>query len=192
MEETLKMMKQILTGKECKVDETELINQYKEGLYPNILAYFYCNNYTIICKTNALYSIITDEDKASFCLQELDKCLLNYNSNNNAKFITYFLKCYKNRLRTETELLNTLKRKVNINYENLDEFSMISNDIEIEDINFLDKYELTKQEKFQCKLLNMGYTIKEIAKIYKLTPIAIYKRQEKIKQKILNYNINFA
>lgn len=193
MEETLKMMKSILTGKEGKEDEKELIIKYQTGTYPNILAYFYSQNYGLLCNINKLYPIINEEDKASFCLQELDKCLLHYNISSATKFITYFSKCYKNKLRMEVEQLLTQKRKIQF---------YIDTDIEIdncmEDNYFntvddtLNNYKLTNKEKTQCKLLNAGYSIKEIGSYLNIKPITIYKQISKIKEKILNSSINLA
>ena len=109
MRNTLELMKEIINGKEENIDEINLIKEYQEKLSPNILAYFYCNNFGIISKTALNYPIISNEDKASFCLQELDKALKRYQLNSNAKFITYFIRCFKNRLRMETEQLLTQK-----------------------------------------------------------------------------------
>lgn len=188
MQETFKMMKEILTGKEGKVLEKNLIAEYQEFLSPNILAYFYVRNFGLICKISNQYSIITNEDKASFCLQELDKCLQNYDLESNIKFITYFGKCYQRRLWAEKEMLNHKVRKVNMFCKDIDDLE-VSNTTDIitdEDL-ILSNYSLTEEEIKQCKLLNMGYTIKEIAKIFKLAPITIYKRNDRIKQKILSY-----
>lgn len=195
MYKTKKMMESILIGKESKVDEIKLIKEYQEKLSPNILAYFYCNNFGIIQRTSLFYPIITEEDKASFCLQELDKCLQIYKKEYDTKFITFFIKCYKNRLRMEMQLLNTNKRKTIFNSSQVELYSDIlyyENDIieNVEDI--LNNYNLTNYEKKQCELLDKGYTITEIADMLKLKPITIYKRLEKIKQKILKYDINFA
>jgi len=195
MQETLKMMKSILTGKESKVNEIQLIKEYQEKLSPNILAYFYSNNYGLLCKINTLYPIINEEDKASFCLQELDKCLLTFNTDLNIRFMTYFSKCYKNRLCIESNLLNMQKRKANINCLDIENLQILSLDImdSINDENLiLDNYNLTSKEKYHCKLLNAGYSINEISNILKLKPITIYKRLEKIKQKILNSSIILA
>lgn len=194
MEETLKMMREILIGKEKGIDEKELINEYKKDLQPNILAYFYSNNFGVIYSTSNLYPILTEEDKASFCLQELDKCLLNFDNNYDVKFITYFIRCYKNRLRMETEQLNTQKRKIIINYTPVHEVEekIYTEDL-LQDINILlEDYNLTDLEKLQCKLLNAGYSMKEIGKLLKQATITIYKRNDNIKKKILNSNINFA
>lgn len=193
MEETLKMMKSILLGKEGKASENELINEYQQKLSPNILAYFYVNNFGLIINISNNYKIIIDEDKASFCLQELDKCLQNYDLSNDTKFITYFITCYKRRLYAEVQMLNHKIRKANMFCEDINELEISkSTDLITDDDYILSSYNLTNEEIKQCKLLNMGYTIKEIASILKLAPITIYKRNDKIKQKILNLNINFA
>jgi len=194
MRETLKMMECILNGKESEVDEKELIQQYKQRLLPNILAYFFKSNFNIICRTNILYPILDEEDKASFCLQEMDKCLQNFDITQNVKFITYFLTCYKNRLRMETEQLLVHKRKALVNYINLEnEEIILNNDIVFDDLELvLNSYNLTESEKKQCKLLNAGYSLKEIADIFKQATITIYERNSRIKQKILNSNINYA
>lgn len=194
MKETLKMMQSILTGKECKVDEKELIIEYQEKLLPNILAYFFINNFGIIINKNKIFPIINEEDKASFCLQEIDNCLRSYDITSNAKFSTYFIRCYSNRLRMETEQLLTYKRKIFLyNNTEINEELTIDSDVQIINTDIiLSNYNLTKDEKKQCQLLDMGYTLKEIALLFNLKPITIYKRNQKIKQKILNYNINFA
>lgn len=194
MEETLRMLKTILNGKEKNLSEGELIKQYKEGLYPNVLAYFYCSNFGVILQTSKKYPIITEDDRASFCLQILDECLQNYDFSYDTKFITYFLKCYKNCLRTLYCEYTTNKRKILSDYEQIDELNIsYCEDIHINDTNtLLNEYNLTDTEKQQCKLLNMGYTIKEIARKLNLSQIAIYKRNSIIKQKILNSNINLA
>ena len=192
MRNTLELMKRILSGKEENIDEIDLIKEYQEKLSPNILAYFYCSNFGIISKTALNYPIISNEDKASFCLQELDKALRIYQLNSNAKFITYFISCFKNRLRMETEQLLTQKRKVFLYVDTLEE-DTIKRDVNLEDIDLiLSNYDLDAEEKEQCKLLQIGYTVKEIAQILKTSVITIYKRNAKIKQKILNSNINYA
>lgn len=194
MYETLKMMKSIITGEESKTDEKKLIETYKENLFPNILAYLYINNFGIISKTAELYPKLDDMDKASFCLQELDSCLQNYNSDKNTKFITFFIKCYKNRLRMETQRIMANKRKSFLFVQNLSEINNIGNDyLDYQDIELiLNNYNLTTVEKKYCKLLNEGYSIKEIADKVYLKPISIYKKLTIIKQKILISNINFV
>lgn len=187
MEETLKMMKRILNGKENKLDENELIREYQEGLYPNILAYFYVNNFGLIYKTSKLYSKLDDEDKASFCLQELDKCLQSYKSDIGVTFATYFVTCYKYRLNNAVTALNSNKRKIIHNCINIDDLQAISTENCIEDFDIIcNEYELTIQEKQHCRLRLAGYTLKEISKLLRISSSAVCQRNSKIKKKILN------
>lgn len=185
MRETFKMMQSILTGKEKDTEEKILIQQYKENLSPNILAYFYCKNIGIIQKLVDIYPSLLEEDKVSYCLQELDNCLQNYDFNK-SKFITYYYNCCFNRLSVEYRKSKNFKNKVSTEWSYLEDCNL-TKDIYI-DYNFdtiLESYNLTKDEEHQCKLLNFGYTIKEISKILKVKPQVIYYRNKKIKQKIL-------
>ena len=88
----------------------------------------------------------------------------------------------------------TNKRKSLIDYEQIDNLHLYSHEeICLDNIDIiLDEYNLTISEREQCKLLNMGYTIKEIAARFKLSTITIYKRNLNIRQKILKSNINLA
>ncbi len=190
MYETLKMMKSILNGKEGKVNEKELIKEYQEKLSPNILAYFYVNNFGLVLQISKKYPLLLSEDIASFCLQELDLSLQSYDLNCNNKFITYFAKRFKNLLRTKMEELNLQKNKANIL---CDEFSdnLITN-LEIENTDLLlNEYKLNSEEKFHSKLILAGYTIKEIAKLYKITTRKVYYMNAKLRQKILKQIVNF-
>lgn len=182
MYETLKMMRQIITGKEKDTDEKELIQQYKENQYPNILAYFYIKNFGMIQNAD-LTDYLSLQDKASFCLQELDNCLYNYDLNSDSSFNTYFMKCFKNRLRTEKGHQYTQKRKANILIEDIYEYSNTLS--YVEDYFSLDNYNLTDKEKEFCKLKQYGFNVREIARYFKLSIPRIYKINDKIKQKIL-------
>lgn len=186
MEETLKMMKSILTGKEGTKDENELINDYKENLSPNILAYFFIHNFGLISNIGKSYSMLCDEDKASFCLQELDKALNNYN-HNNSKFITYFIKCYKRRLWAENQMQLHNNRKILCNYEILeDDLDNYYEDEYFSIDEFAKTYNLSKEEKLYCNLYNNGYSTKDIANIVKKSVQFIYKKRKNILQKIEN------
>jgi hypothetical protein len=192
MRETLKMMKGIITGKEKETEEIDLIKEYQTSLSSNILAYFFINNFGMIDSISQLYSKIDEQDRASFCLQELDKCLKSYNLKSNNKFTTYFYSCYKNRLRMEFEQINKHKRKIQYFYleeydvKKCEEYSYID-DIELEEEieDTLDDWNLNDKEKKLCKLLNSGYKTKEIAKIFKLKPASIYKKTRLVQEKIL-------
>lgn len=193
MRETLKMMQSILIGKEKDTKELDLIKQYKNELCPNILAYFYIENYGLISNVARFFPYLLDEDKASFCLQVLDKCLLSYKINSNVKFSTYFIKSFSNCLQTKTSEILAQKRKLLFSTEPLFEEIVSVQELNISNINnILDTYNLTDKEKKHCKLLEAGYSLREISKLFKVSESMIYKRNYKIKQKILNSGIDFV
>ena len=190
MIETLKMMQNIITEKEKKLDEGDLISSYKKTLDGKILAYFYVSNFGIISKIADIYTILDTEDKASFCLSELDKCLRNYDFNKNVKFISYFQICFDKRLKHESRQILCDKRKIQINKIDNDLTEM--NNLSCRDEYFqnedeiLDNYDLTEKEKKHCKLLNHGYTRKDIAKMIGVTVQQVWYDNTKIRKKILN------
>ena len=141
MEETLKMMKSILNRNEGKINENELIKEYQNKLSPYILAHFYVSNYKLIYTISQNYRILTEEDRASFCLQELNKCLQTYDMNKNVKFTTYFVTCFKRRLYAETQMLNHANRKAIIFCEDKSELQIPNTVDLITDENYiLDNY----------------------------------------------------
>lgn len=186
MEETLKMMKLVLVGYEHNTSIKELLSDYKITYKPNILAYLFIKNYGIIYDISKKYTMLTDEDKASFCLQELDSCILNYSFDKGCEFITYFYSCFKNRLRTETEQLLTHIRYANYTCTDLDScMNLYEFDNNLELYDYINN-NLTAREKEHCKLLYMGYTNKELAQINKVSVQYIYNINKKIGKKLLN------
>ena len=186
MKETFKMMKSIVTGKEKEESKKNLIIKYQDKLCPNILAYFYCDNFTLIYRTCKSFNLLSDEDKASFCLQELDNCLRSYDCNCANKFITYFIRCLKNRLITETSKANSNSNKANVYCNSLIENTIVRDDINITDNKLiLQQYNLDKEEYSLCELLLKGFTRKEIAIMYKISTPRLSQKLSKIKQKVL-------
>lgn len=184
MYETLEMMKSILNGKECKVEEKELIKEYQNKLSPNILAYFYVNNFGLILQIREKYPLLLDEDIASFCLQKLDKCLQTYDYKN--KLSTYFYKVFNNKLSEENKKLTRNKRKININIRNIEDYKekLFYNDINFFDIN---SYNLTDEEKNQIDYLTKGFTKKDIIKKCNYSISKFYSINKNIKEKLLNF-----
>lgn len=183
---TLEMMKGIIRGKEKELENIDFISEYKNN-NSDILAYLFVNNFGAIIKLNNLYPNINEQDKASFCLQELDKTLRTYNNNKNTKFLSYFLVLYRNRLKAENNLLEMQKRKIMNDYEEISNCQSYVEDDYFTDIDeILNQYDLTKKEKQHWKLLNEGYTMKEVAKKLKTSVNWIYQRNYIIKNKILN------
>lgn len=184
MKNTLEMMRTIIIGYEKNLSINELINDYKRSQKPNLLAYIFVKNYGLINKIFRGYTMITEQDAASYCLQELDKSMITFDVSRNSNFISFFSICFKNRLRYEQELLMTDIRYANYCTETIDNY------YDLEDVTFnmekidINSYGLTIPEKNQCKLLLDGYTVKEIANILNLTVQTIYNINKRIAKKL--------
>lgn len=183
---TLEMMKQIITGKENEKSEIELIEEYKNNSNPSILAYFYVKNFGIIKNTSDKYKYLISEDKASYCLQELDLALFRFNVHSNNLFITYFIKCYRNRLRVETQYVMTLKSRINIIHDSISNYENKLTYNENVEILLFDKHDLNDREKKLIDLLYFGYSVKEISKLLKVSCSYIYKINSNLRKKLLN------
>ena len=188
MQETLKMMKQIIIGNEKERSLQDLLTEYKINKSPNILAYFYVNNFGLILKVCNKYKNILDEDKASYALQELDKCMLTYDETI-SNFSTFFSTYLDNALITLSIKKSTDKRKIIYNEENIDNLNNLSyeDNYNCFDIDmFCKDNDLSNIEINQCKLLYSGYSIKEIAKRFNISVQYCYQLNKNIKNKLLN------
>lgn len=185
MNETLKMMKTIITGKEKEKSVDDLIKDYQNSLNPSILAYFYIQNYGLILKISnkETYKQIDNDDKVSYCLQSLDKSLQTYDFNNKS-FTSYFTTIFQNLLRTHNITNHYNNRKANLYKCSLDEIDELG--IYEDDYLDLDNYNLSSEEKEQCRLLVDGYTIKDISNMFKVSVQCVYQRNKKIRNKLLN------
>lgn len=93
------------------LSDNECVLEYQKDQSPICLATIFVRHYPALRQLSDLYWGLTDEDKASFCLEEVHKALLNYSLDRNTKFLTFMYSCVKNRMRTETEALDTDKRR---------------------------------------------------------------------------------
>ena len=191
MEETLKMMRRIIVGYEKDMSTIQIINKYKHEQLPNLLAYLFVQNYGIIMNISRSYDLIDTQDVASLALQELDKSILIYDETKNCSFITFFVACFKNRLRYERQLLLSDIRKANFYSDSIHEIEeKIEDTTEYFECFDINNYNLSENEKKQCKLLLHGFSSKEISEMLKLSKQSICYRNKIIRKKLLN-NFNF-
>lgn len=185
MRDTLKMMKSILEG--YHVDKTldELIYEYQQNQSSYIIAYIFVNNYGLFETIAMKYRLLDNQDIASFSLQELDKALMRYTFDSNCKFTTFLTACLNNRLKSEQECLFHNIRRANYFADNIEELYNTPSNFEF-DLFDLNDYNLSQEEKQQVKLLLHGYSAKELALLFNVTKMTIYKRNKKIGKKILN------
>ena len=170
MMNTFQMMNSILLGNEGGKNLDSLINEYRETKSPNILAYLFTSNFGLLLNISNAYPDLDENDKASFCLQELDNCIYNYDKDI-AQFMTYFAKCYKNRLRAENGLVHMNKRKIRFELSALDDSAEYENQKYYDDYftfdQFKNDYNLTDTEVKFCKLKFLGYSQLDISKMWK-------------------------
>lgn len=180
---TLEMMKSIVTGKEKELSTEELVKQYQIGLNPNILAYLYIDNFAYIYRLAQKYPKLSMSDKASFCLQSLDTALRTYKFDKNTKFTTYFFNGFMYKLNSENKVFCRRQKKFNYTMVNFSEcFNDYVEDLYFDNLDILNTEKLNKQEKLQGRLTYMGYSVKEIAKCFNLSKTAIYQRNKKIRE----------
>lgn len=179
------MMKTIIMGKEKELTDRELIMIYKQNKAPNILAYMFISNFGMFEIISNKWSMLDETDKASFCLEEINKALMNFDLEKNIKFSTYIFTCFNNRLRSETELINCQKRKSLLFSTECDD-NTAQTELAFEDVNLiLEEYKLNENEKQQCILTSAGYTLKEMTKMLNKTTRQLTYSNLKIREKIL-------
>lgn len=128
-------------------------------------------------------------DIISFALEKLEMCLLTYVPGSSNKFITYFGRVFKNRLRQETQQLNYQKRCVIFNSYSLnglmsEGFDVVNNKEINCNIIVLPK-NLTDKERQYCCLLAADYgTNKEIAEYMNVSTMTLCNLRKSLKVKL--------
>lgn len=191
MNNTLKTLSTIVTPEFNSMSLEQLAEAYTEGLNPSVLATAFSKTFVLIIDISRKFFGFTEEDIASYSLETLDKCLQTYN-NAKAAFSTYFTTVFRNKLRTESQLLSTQKRKSYL-YSNSLEVDM-ENGFDIVDtnqndnvdgvINELTTYGLTERELRYCKYILEGYTNKEISEIFNTSVMTLSNIRKKLKIKL--------
>lgn len=157
----LKTLANLHEGEKCL---SILTTEYQNTGDPIIFSFVFCEYFGYIKRISDNYFYLTESDKASFALEELDKSMRNFDKSKGVKIQTLFSKYYKNRLRAETEMLNYQKRSLN---NTADSYDAIMDDIgneqtdhtsqnEFEKIEFLDyirNAELTELEVKYCEII---------------------------------------
>ena len=173
----------------------QLSSLYRQTHYDCIIAEAFEQIKRLIVLHNKQYPHLEQTDSISFALEKLQMCLLTYVPGSSNKFSTYFSKVYKNKLREESQYLNTHKRKVIYNSSSLnammDEgFDVIGNkNIKYEVLTLPDT--LTHKEKVYCYLLAVDYgTNKEIAQRMNVSTMTLCNMRKSLRAK-LEYLYNY-
>ncbi len=190
MQETLRMMNLIRINKYKKVREENLSYLYKVDKNPSILAEMFSRKYLLILTIGKRFNKLNSQDLASYSLEILDYCLLNYNDKIKASFNTYFYKIFFNKCRELEESLNCQKRNSIFNSISYDELLEKGFDISYEeDYTFLEMYGINDKEKKYCKLLSMSYTNKEISKMLKVSIMTLCKMRKVLRKKFIRTSL---
>ena len=186
MNRTYKQMMLLVTNESNEMTLEELSTNYKINLNPIYLATAYTKLHPLIISVSQLFFGLSDDDIQSFALEKLDQALQTLDTNKSL-LTTFFYTLLKNKLREETQYLNTQKRKVLYNsssYEKLveDGFELSS------EFDFPEEYSLdgiTLKEKEYCKLLILEYTNLEISEMLGVSIMTLCNYRKKLKNKLI-------
>lgn len=198
MNNTYKNFKQLSTlYYNQEADINYVVLDYQMTKDPVCLAFVFCKLYPYMVTVVNRYYYLTDEDKSSFCVEELSKTMKDYSYSKKTKVQTLFSKYLTNRLRSETENLSYDKRKadnVTDNYE-----YKVKTHVYVEEqydhIEYLESLRenpsLSVNELMYCELVvSNGNKIKDtdIAKTLGISSAAITYIKESLTKK-LNYTV---
>ena len=190
MQQTLKLFKPLITSELEKQCLEDLAEAYQKDLNPQILATAFHKCYKLAISTAKKFHGLTSEDIESFAVTILDKCLRNYQPLG-ATFSTYYVTVYNNKLREETEALDTDKRKANITSNSLE--TLLDNGIDFASdestetwmlIEILKSFKLSHRELNYCKLIMDGYTNADIASMWETSVMTLSNLRKGLRDKI--------
>lgn len=194
MKNTLLTLSTLITPEYNSMTLENLAAAYvSEGYNPSILATAFSKVYNLIITTADKYFGITEQDIASFALEELDKCLQTYDDSK-SKFTTYFTVVFRNRLRMETEALSTHKRKAFLCSDSLDAAMENGFDIESKSLESLVEsellretlrtYNLSDSEFKYCCLIIEGYKNSDIAEMLDVSVMTLCNLRKHLRTKL--------
>lgn len=178
-------------------DPSTLAIEYQKTQDPVLLAVVYCEQFAYILTQVEKYFNLTDEDKASFSVEELHKAMMNYNPQGGAKLPTLYSRYLNNRLRAETQMSNHQKRSANNQCECYEAITMNVEGVEddrLKDLEFYHSLEqsgmFTENEIALCKIvMNDTIHIKDvdIAKQLKVSSSAITQMKRSLAKKLVSF-----
>jgi len=161
MQETLKNFQTLANFYKSDKTLSSVAVQYQSSGDPVQLAYIFCKLYPYLKTQVEKYFYLTDEDKVSFVLEELNKAVLAYDPTKGAQVQTLISTYINNRLRTETQQLQHHKRCVNNTPDSYDELMLGAEDSDGDETCFddvithmaLEQAKLSETELACCKII---------------------------------------
>lgn len=142
-------------------DLSKVAEDYQQDKSPVKFAYVVCRLEHYLKTQMNKYWGLTEEDKESFMLEEIDRAMLHYNPDKGAKVQTLISVYVNNRLRTETQQLRYDKRSANNAADSYEEVIATKENDEIECTQYQDiemnsllcSAQLTESEMACCKII---------------------------------------
>lgn len=192
---TLKNLYPLITPEIKELSLEQACESYKESLSPALFAFAFTKLFKQVIAVGNKYPGLTEEDICSFALEKLDVCMRTY-CPSNARFITYYTKTLMNTFRTETQSLNTDKRRVMYQSTSYDLLVEAGFDIAVTDevdclFETLACYGLTDRELAYCKLTLCSETNAEIAKTLNVSVMTISNMRKELKIKLAPLSLCF-
>lgn len=218
MYNTLKNFKQIaiLNSEELT---PKLVESYKETQDGTILAKVFVKYFAHFKNVADRYFGLTDEDRASYIVEELHGAMMNYDSNKGS-IGTLASRYIANRLRCETEAINADKRKSTLESDSFEAKieegargieGAREDEIVFESVDLIDSLDLTPNEKEFCKIFlldrtqelanpendtTVGSKLKvmntEIATLLNISPTAVKNIKDSLKKKLNPFTLCYG
>jgi hypothetical protein len=161
------------------------------------LARTFCELFGVLTNLVGNYFYLTEEDKASYCVEETHKAMMAYDPDKGYQVQTLIRTYVDNRLRAETQMLQCQKRKANYlttDYGDLD-YNDVETELHIEQLELLDLIKsgelgLTDNEIAICEIIvrepnNLQNT--EIAEELGMTSAGVAYIKKQLAQKLDGY-----
>jgi DNA-binding CsgD family transcriptional regulator len=168
--------------------------QYQNNSDPICFSFVFCKLYPYMITQVAKFFYLTSEDKASFCVEELNKAMKDFDFFKANRVQTVFSLYLYNRLRQESSDLSYDKRKANntsIGYDESGYTDQTYQDISFENIEILESLassNLSDKELKYCSLIikNSGKIIDtDIASILGITSAGVNYIKNSLTKKII-------
>jgi len=189
METTTKILNNYRDEEIKGLNLEQLSSLYRQTHYDCIIAEAFDLLKRLIIVNSSQYPQFEITECISFALEKLPMCLLTYIPGSKNKFTTYFCRVYKNKLREESQYLNTHKRCVIYNSTSLnylmEEGFDVMGDMNIQCKTVFLPDTLTHREKMYCELLAMDYgSNKEIAEYMNVSVMTLCNMRKSLRIKL--------
>lgn len=174
-------------------DLSEVTLKYQQTSDPISFCFVFCKLFPYMLRVTRRYYYVSDQDKSSFCVYELNKAMKNYSEAKSAKILTLFNKYLIHRFLNEYESMSYDKRKINQDLTSLTKVYRMEcpasksslDDVEL--METLHSIDLTTSELKYCEIVAKStHKIKdaEIARAIGLTPPAIHHIKNRLQKKL--------